>query len=107
MDLQYTHVAKVIRRARREFESYILYAKALSFAPSEEEVAKFRLVWAELRELLTNSPTGNPPNAPLMIVKGRIQLSPGRLVEIEEQIDEGKTILFNVEKNIIVNVSTA
>ena len=104
-DLNYTEIVKRLRRCRREFESYVQYAGALGCPVGDSTSSKYRLVCSELKDLLTNTPQSTDTDSAIRVSDGRIELSGGRLVEIERQIDDGKSILFEIEKNVILHMA--
>lgn len=104
-ELLYTDIVKALRKCRREFESYASYAKALTCPVGENSASQYRLVCSELKDLLTNTPPGSEAHASIRIIDGRIELDGDRLVEVEQHIDVGKGILFDIEKKIILDMA--
>jgi len=104
-EVPYQEVVKVARKCRREFEAYVSFATALAVPVSDGKDTKYKLICAELRNQLTDIPTKTAVNPQLRVTKNLLKITPDRLVEVENQIDEGKRILFQIQKEIILDLA--
>ena len=104
-ELVYADIVKGLRSCRREFESYTRYSQALTCPVGDNSASQYRLVCSELKDLLTNTPPGPEPSPSIRIIDGRIQLGSDRLVMVEQRIDDGKGILFDIEKTVILDLA--
>jgi hypothetical protein len=96
---------KLTTACRREFESFVRFARALSAPATEEQSAGYRLICADLKHLITNTPRRSEANPQLRVVKGVIQMTPDRVVEVERKVGEGKDILYEIQKSIILDLT--
>jgi hypothetical protein len=101
---EYLGVVKLLKKCRSDFNQYVRFAEAVQFPVERSTESAYRIAWAELRELLTNTPAATAAEAPLKVVNGCLVLSENRRVEIEIQMNEVKSALFSIETAIIIKV---
>jgi hypothetical protein len=101
----YSEVVKLCRKCRRDFEAYVSFANALSVPLLDGNDTKFKLICSDLRNNLTDLPPRSDPNPKLKVAKNVLRIAPDRLVEVENQIDEGKRLLFEMQKDIILDLA--
>ena len=101
---QYTDAVRLITKCRREFEQYLGYAAAMAFPVRDTHITSYQLIWSDLRHLLTYTSPTPTMNDPIRVDAGVVTCSPDRMVEVERRIDDGRRLLFEIEKEIIAEV---
>lgn len=102
--IPYNQAVKLVTQSRKDFESYAAFSRALGIPVHEDELSRFQLNCAEVKDLLTNTPLRTEPEPKIRIVKGSIHLTNDRRVEVERKIVEGRQILYGLQQRVILTV---
>jgi len=103
-NIPYNQAVKLVTQSRKDFESYAAFSRALGMPVQADELSRFQLNCAELKDLLTNTPLRTDPDPKIRIVKGTIHLTNDRRVEVEKKIAEGRQILHGLQQRVILTV---
>lgn len=98
-------VVSAVTTCRRDFETFVRFARELSFEAAEPVKLELRKQMMQLRNLLTNTPRGQTAHAALSVVANVVTYSEERRAEIDYNIREADRLLGTIEILLIRDIT--